>query len=273
VSGGVRVIVRPPGEAFRNALSDHHGPSLLDPERARRQHAAFVSALEACGARIDHLPADHDLPDATFVSDTLLAFPLATAPEGPTQLLVVTRPGAPSRRGEVAAVAARARALAPDARVVELREPGTLDGGDVLCFADRVAIGLSARTNREGAAQLADAVRQLGYRPFLCPVQGRLHLATAVTALAPNRLVGTPAGFESLDAAGAATGVERLLLLPDEQPAANVLAVRGRCLMVSGFPRAAELVRAVGHDVIQLELDEFVRADGGPTCLVAQVGF
>jgi dimethylargininase len=240
---------------------------MLDPERARRQHAAFVTALEAAGAQIERLPPEPDLPDATFVSDTLLAFPL----EGPTRLLVITRPGAPSRRAEVAAVAARARALAPGARVVELREPGTLDGGDVICFADRVAIGLSTRTNREGANQLAEAIRPLGYRAFLCPVQSRLHLATAVTPLGGNRMIGTPAGFESLDAAGASDGVERLVLLPDEQPAANVLALGSHCLMVSGHPRAADLLRRAGHTVTELELDEFVRADGGPTCLVALV--
>ena len=267
----MRLIVRPPGDAFRGALADHHGPSVLDPERARRQHAAFVAALERCGVQVERLPAEPDLPDATFVSDTLLAFAGAAEPEGPARLLVITRPGAPSRRAEVAAVAARARALAPGAGVVELREPGTLDGGDVLCFADRVAIGLSARTNREGAGQLAEAVQGLGYRPFLCPVQGRLHLATAVTALGPNRLVGTPAGFESLDAAGAASAVERILLSPEEQPAANVLALRNHCLMVSGYPRAVEALQGAGHAVIELELDEFVRADGGPTCLVAQV--
>src|SRR5262245_56168352 len=93
VSVAMRVIIRPPGDAFRNALSDHRGPSALDPERARRQHAAFATALEQCGARLERLPPDPDLPDATFVSDTVLAFPL----EGPTRLLVVTRPGAPSR--------------------------------------------------------------------------------------------------------------------------------------------------------------------------------
>lgn len=263
----MRVIVRPPGDAFRDALSEHPRTSALDPERARRQHAAFVAALETAGARLERLPPEPDLPDATFVSDTLLAFPQ----EGATRLLVLTRPGAPTRRAEVSTVAARARALAPDARVVEIREPGTLDGGDVICFADRVAIGLSARTNREGANQLASAIHPLGYRSYLCPVEGRLHLATAVTSLGPNRLIGTPAGFESLDAVGAAGGVERLVLLPDELPAANVLALGSHCLMVSGYPRAAELLRRAGDTVIELELDEFGRADGGPTCLVALV--
>jgi dimethylargininase len=141
----------------------------------------------------------------------------------------------------------------------------------VICFADRIAIGLSARTNREGARQLSEAILPLGYRAFLCPVQGRLHLATAVTPLGRGRMVGTPAGFESLDAADAADGIERLLLLPEEQPAANVLTLGNHCLMVSGHPRAAALLGSAGHTVTELELDEFVRADGGPTCLVAPV--
>jgi N-dimethylarginine dimethylaminohydrolase len=84
-------------------------------------------------------------------------------------------------------------------------------------------------------------------------------------------MVGTPTGFESLDAVGAAAGVERILLRADEQPAANVLTFGNRCLMVSGYPRATELLRRAGLSVFELELDEFVRADGGPTCLVAQI--
>ena len=61
------------------------------------------------------------------------------------------------------------------------------------------------------------------------------------------------------------------MLLPDEQPAANVLALGSHCLMVAGHPGAAGLLRRAGHTVTELELDEFLRADGGPTCLVAFV--
>jgi len=31
------------------------------------------------------------------------------------------------------------------------------------------------------------------------------------------------------------------------------------------------VLRGAGRDVIELELDELIRADGGPTCLVAQL--
>ena len=41
----MKVIVRPPGEAFRRALSEHAGKDSIDPAAARRQHEAFVAAL------------------------------------------------------------------------------------------------------------------------------------------------------------------------------------------------------------------------------------
>jgi N-dimethylarginine dimethylaminohydrolase len=119
---------------------------------------------------------------------------------------------------------------------------------------------------------LADAARSLGYRPFLCPVTDRLHLATAVTAVAPDTLIGTAAGFASLDAAGpgaAPAGEIRRLLLPDDELlGANVLALGGHVFLGSGNPTATSLLRETGLVVHELELDEFALADGGPTCLV-----
>jgi N-dimethylarginine dimethylaminohydrolase len=142
----------------------------------------------------------------------------------------------------------------------------------VVVYGDRIAIGLSARTNVIGARVLADAARSLGYRPFLCPVTDRLHLATAVTAVARDTFIGTAAGFASLDAAGpdaAPPGELRRLSLPDEELlGANVLAIGGHVFLGSGNPTAARLLRETELVVHELELDEFALADGGPTCLV-----
>src|SRR5438270_450233 len=183
------------------------------------------------------LPPEPDLPDACFTWDTVLAFPRAG--QGETVLLVLARPGEASRRPEVASVLAAARRLAPQARLMEIAEPGTLDGGDVITYGQRVEIGVSARTNEAGARQLAEAVTRLGYRASLCPVDDRLHLASAVTPLGPRRLIGTPSGFRSLDAAGAEVApadVERLVIEERDIAAANVLAVGGRCFGARGFP-------------------------------------
>ena len=268
--------MREPSEAFRRALSDHPEGDRIDPIRALEQHRAFRVAIESSGADVVQLPPEPSLPDACFVSDTLLALPPAGDPGASTVALVATRPGAPSRRDEVASVLACGRRLVrPDTAVERIEEPGTLDGGDVIVFGDRLAIGVSERTNTEGAKQLAAVAEELGYRSFLCPVDGRLHLASAVTVLGPRRLVGTPSGFASLDTAGPDASppdeIERVLVPEEEVAGANVLALGGWCFVAAGHPAAAAALTDAGETVVEVELDEFTRADGGPTCLVALI--
>ena len=265
------ILVRPPGPAFRDAISNHPDRNRIDVSRARAQHAAFCGALEDAGLSLLRLPEDPDLPDATFVSDSLVA--LAPLLPGRAPVAIVARPALASRRLEVESVVRAAVAHLPgNTQVVRVEDPGTLEGGDVIVFGDRIAIGLSGRTNVLGARVLAGAARSLGYRPFLCPVADRLHLATAVTAVAPDTLIGTAAGFASLDAAGpdaAPAGQVRRLLLPDEElPGANVLTLGGQAFLGARNPTATRLLRETGLPVHELELDEFALADGGPTCLV-----
>ena len=265
------VIVRPPGTAFSDAISTHPDRHRIDVSRARAQHTALCAALEDAGLRLLRLPDEPDLPDATFVSDSLVAL-TPVLPDRPP-VVVVARPAVASRRLEVESVLRAALScLPPDTQVVRVEDPGTLEGGDVVVYGDRLATGLSGRTNVFGARVLADAARSLGYRPFVCPVTDRLHLATAVTAVAPDTLIGTAAGFASLDAASPeaapAAEVRRLLLPDDELLGANVLALGGHAFLDSRNPTAARLLRERGLIVHELELDEFALADGGPTCLV-----
>jgi dimethylargininase len=266
----VKVLVRPPSESFRFALSGHADRGSIRPARALSQHRAFVAALRDAGADVVCLDPVPNLPDAPFVSDALVALTAPDRPADRTRLLVATRPGAESRRPEVESVVQAAASLvSPEVRRARVEAPGTLEGGDVIVFGDRVAIGLSARTNAAGAERLAEEARSLGYGVFLCPVREGLHLATAVTVVSPHRLVGTEAGLESLGRA--ADGAERLVVPDDELPAANILTVGGRCLMGAGYPRTARMLREAGERVVEVPLDEFTKADGGPTCLVALV--
>jgi dimethylargininase len=264
------VIVRPPGRSFRDAISTNPDHDRIDVARACAQHDAFCAALEAAGLTLLRMPADDALPDATFVSDTLIA--LEPRVPGRAPIVVVARPGTASRRPEVESVAKAALVAMPGAAVVRVEEPATLEGGDVIVSGDRIAIGLSARTNEAGARVLAGAARSLGYRPFLCPVTDRLHLATAVTVVASDTLIGTTAGFASLDGAGPDVAprdeIRRLLLPNDELVGANVLALGGHAFLAAGNPMAARLLRGEGLSVHELALGEFTLADGGPTCLV-----
>lgn len=264
------VIVRPPGSAFVDAVSTHPDRGQIDVPRARSQHEAFCAALETAGIPLLRLPELPGLPDATFVSDTLVALP-PLAPGRP-RVLVVTRPALATRQGEVESVVVAALPLMPGVRVGRVEAPATLEGGDVIVFGERIAIGLSARTNAAGADVLANAARAAGYRPFQCPVPDRLHLATAVTPIGPNTLIGTAAGFASLDAADGdpapAAEIRRLVVPDDELPGANVLWLGRHAFLAAGNPTASGLLRDEGLVVHELELDQFGLADGGPTCLV-----
>ena len=59
-------LVRPPSDAFAQAISS--GGAVIDPDRARAQHAAYRAAL-ADLVEVVVLPADQELPDACFVDD------------------------------------------------------------------------------------------------------------------------------------------------------------------------------------------------------------
>lgn len=54
---------------------------------------------------------------------------------------------------------------------------------------------------------------------------------------------------------------------PEEAPACNVVAVGRSVVMAAGCPRTAAAIAALGLDVIEVDLSEFTKADGGPTCL------
>src|SRR5947199_9403930 len=152
----------------------------IDVAAARAQHAAYEAALQAAGCTVQRLPAADDLPDSVFVEDMAVVV---------DELAVIARPGAASRRAETSSVA---EALRAHRDVVAIEEPGTLDGGDVLQLGESVFVGLSSRTNAEGARQLREFLEAYGYNVRTVSVDGALHLKSAVTRVAPDTLLLNP---------------------------------------------------------------------------------
>ena len=141
----------------------------IDYTNAAAQHHVYEAALRRAGCEVRRLPDAPEFPDSVFVEDTAVVF---------DEIAVIARPGAESRRGEVDAMAA---ALAPHRPLAFIEAPGTLDGGDVLVTPGRVFVGISGRTNSEGARQLAAHVAPFGFAVIPVPVGGCLHLKSAVT--------------------------------------------------------------------------------------------
>ena len=244
-------LVRPPGDSFAQAISSLDPQPRIDVDVAREQHAAYCAALERAGVELIELPDDEAYPDSCFVQDTAVVA---------GDLAVIARPGAPSRRGEEEAVR---RALQGRKRLAEIQPPGTLEGGDVLVIGTRLFVGLSARTNRAGFAQLRDLLELEGATVESLPVGESLHLLSDCTYLGRGVLLATAACVEL----PAFAGLEHIRVPPEEAYAANALAVDEFVIFPAGYPRTEALVREHGFTMLPVPLSEFAKADGGATCL------
>lgn len=130
-------FVRPPSASYASCLRSDTAP--IDVDEARAQHAGYVQALRDAGAEIVVLSPEDALPDAMFVEDTAVIV---------GSHALITRPGAPSRRGETSSVRA---ALAARLEVVDMQPPAQLDGGDVLRVGDALLVGLSSAPTVRGS--------------------------------------------------------------------------------------------------------------------------
>ena len=251
-----RALVRLPGSNFATGLTTA-GLGVPDVAFARVQHAAYVRALEACGLAVTSLAADEAHPDATFIEDTALVTPRGA---------LLTRPGAESRRGEVAAVGRVLAEFFPTGETETVRAPGTLDAGDVCEANGYFFIGVSGRTNTEGAAQLAAWLAWRGFTSVTVDIRttpGLLHLKSGLAHLGGRRLLAVPA----LTAHPALAGWEVRCPPPGEDYAANCVLVNATVLAPSGFPQTAAALRAAGLRVAELDVSEFRKMDGGLSCL------
>jgi len=247
-------IVRPPASNFADGLTtvDLGRPDL---ERALSQHAAYCDALEQCGLALTRLAPDLRHPDSTFVEDTAILTARGA---------ILTRPGAPSRSGEAEAMRGPLSEFFPE--IAEIAAPGTLDGGDVCEAGDHFFIGVSERTNEEGARQLAAILAAVGFTAGVVDIRGIpgiLHLKSGIACPAD----GTIVAIDAL-AGHAAFRSHAVIPVPKaEAYAANCIRVNDRLLFAAGHPRLEASFRGMGFDLLILEVSEFEKMDGGLSCL------
>lgn len=202
------------------------------------------------------LPADDALPDSTFIEDTALILPRQGA--------ILTRPGATSRMAEVEAVGEALRAFFPE--LGQIMAPGTLDAGDVCEAGATVFVGISHRTNVEGARQLAAWLQPFGFTTRMVDIRetpGILHLKSGVVALDADHLLcidalATQEVFAS----------HHILRVPaGEEYAANCVRINEVIFVADGFPATHTLLSQAGYTLEALSVGEFAKMDGGLSCL------
>jgi dimethylargininase len=245
-----QAIVRPPGVAFANALTSVD-LGMPDLSAAIEQHDAYVRAVERCGVSIRILEPD-EYPDSTFIEDVAICIP---------DCAIVTRPGAESRQGEVESIRGVLADYFDETRKIDA--PGTLDGGDVLEANGHFFIGLSDRTNESGANQLIRLLNDHGMTGEKVSFPAFLHLKSGVCLLDEETvlLANQFSGLEQFER------FRRIVTKKEDGYAANSIRANGTIITPAGYPRVSAELCDAGFDVIELEMWEFQKADGGLSCL------
>ena len=244
-------IVRRPGKSLINGITTA-GLGAPDYELALVQHDQYIEALKTCGLEVTVMAADEAYPDGLFIEDAALVMPGCA---------VATRPGAEARRGEVDKVASELSAFYD--RVEAIVAPGTLDAGDIMMVGKHFYIGLSERSNRAGVEQLLTILRANGFDGSMVEFSEALHLKSSVSYLENNRVV--IAG--ELCAKPEFATFDHVEVDADEAYAANCVWINNHVLVASGYPKTSKKIADLGYQVIELDVSEVRKLDGGLSCL------
>ncbi len=243
-------IMRGPGHSAVKGLTtvDLGAP---DFELLCQQHLKYKETLEWLGLEVIFLDPITEHPDAYFTEDVAIVTP---------QITVILRPGAEQRRGETTFIEP---ALSKFGDLAHILSPGTIDGGDVLVVNKHCVIGLSERTNRNGAEQLGNILGQFGYITDIVDVPEALHFKSSVNFIDENSLLVTQASYW-LDCLSA---YRKFVVPQGEEYAANVVWINDHILIPADFPGTRRLLEEQAYQVIEMPVSEIAKMDGGLTCL------
>jgi len=247
-------ITRLPARTFSQGLTSS-GEGAPSVEKALEQHGRYCDALRECGLTVDILAAALQHPDSTFVEDTAILT---------TRVAIIMRPGAPSRLGEIQLI--REAILKYRTEVMQIVEPGSMDGGDVCQADEHFFIGISARTNAEGARQLGAILHAHGYTSSTVDIRGQarlLHLKSGIAYLGDKRLVVAP----ELSELSVFRPYELIEVASAELYAANCIHINDHVLIPAGYPKIADAIEALGYSALAIDVSEFRKMDGGLSCL------
>jgi len=244
-------IVRKPAKSFQEGITSSN-LGKPDYNKAVIQHSDYIKVLKKCGLNIIPLDADERFPDSTFVEDTAVVN---------KDLAIITNLGVSSRRGEELEIKSVLERFYDNIECI--KNPGTLEGGDILKVDNQYYIGLSKRTNKEGAKQLTEILERNGYSCLTVQLVNVLHLKTGVAYIGDNNLIvagefiNNPIFNEH----------NIIKVDKDENYAVNCIRVNNYVLIAKGFKRLINSISNLGYKIFKIDMSEFRKMDGGLSCL------
>jgi dimethylargininase len=254
-----RVVVCTPREQyFRVGDCDAHNiRQCADPARTVTQHHTLKAVLAHSGCEVIDLPELPDHPNSVFTRDTALC-----TPKG----FIRPRMGLPTRRGEDEWMA-RALMSLQEPCAGQIDGPGTMEGGDVILAGTVAFVGVSTRTNPEGARQVAALLGAMGFEVRTASVHpSRLHLGGGMSVLGANRVLCCRGEFP----ADFFRGFDVIMATHRQFAAGNVICLAENEVIAdaSGEGDTIRELEKAGVKVHSLDLSEFRKGAGGPSCLI-----
>ncbi|MEJ2728483.1 MAG: arginine deiminase family protein [Deltaproteobacteria bacterium] len=243
-------ITRMPGKTIDRGITTSD-LGVPDYELALKQHAVYIDTLKSIGLDVIELDPLPDYPDAHFVEDTAVVTP---------EVAIITHPGAPSRRGEEKSIA---EVLLQYRQVEYIQSPATVDGGDVLMIGNHFFIGISERTNPQGAEQLGRILEKHKKTWTTLQVGAGLHFKSSVNYVGRNSMLVT----SDFAYHGALNGYNKIIVDKEDEYSANTLWLNDHLLLPAGFPNTKTKLESLGLPIIGLNVSEMQKMDGGLTCL------
>jgi len=247
-----QVIVKRPAKSLVHGITSNPELGAPNYEKALKQHDNYIKALEKCGVSVHILEADEEFPDSCFVEDVAVCT---------KHFVMITSPGAETRKGEEESMISELKKFYTGIEYIQ--KPGTLEGGDVMMVNDHFFIGLSERTNKEGARQLICALESHGLSGSVVELNGMLHLKTGLAYLENNTLLISGEFLSNRDF----DKFEKIIIDEDEGYAANCIRINDFVIMPEGYPKAKKKIAESGFSIIEVDTSEYKKIDGGLSCL------
>ena len=245
-------IVRRPGRSLANGITST--PELGKPDYglAIKQHDVYIEVLRFCGVEVTVLQADERFPDSCFVEDAAVCTKKFT---------MIAKPGVPSRRGEEKEIIEVIKKFYNNLEYI--KEPGTLEGGDVMMVKDHFYIGLSKRTNKEGAKQLIKTLEKYGMSGSIVEMSEMLHLKSGLAYLEDNVLLVAGEFISNVEFGK----FNKIVVDEDETYSANCIRVNDYVLVPAGYSKTKEEIEKAGFKTIVVDTSEYRKVNGGLSCL------
>jgi len=244
------VIVRRPSHSVVNGqtTSDLGLPVF---EKALSQHDEYIEVVKSCGVEVKVLGPLEEYPDSCFVEDPAVVT---------KDFAIITNPGVDTRNGEKDTITEGLKDFYEEYNYIT---KGTLEGGDVMQIDKHFYIGLSSRTNEEGAKEFINIVEKYGYTGEIVKLKEMFHLKTGVNFIGDNTLLVagefiTDPRFEKF---------KKLEINSDEMYAANCIRINDYLVMPADFPKTKAQLENAGFKIKEVHMSEFQKIDGGLSCL------